>query len=334
MFEDISVVVQGPVQALSDRNQDEGITDRSLKSIRKYLPGATIILSTWHGQDLSDLDYDELVLCDDPGQNIRQFSAKGEPHYFNNNRQIVSTLEGLKKVKTKYAVKLRSDNYLQSNEFVSYQSKYNQHGDNKLFEERVVVSDIFTRKYAKGIRVSFHISDFFYFGRTKDLLTLWDIDFEEDYVPELGKERDASFPNYLVDCTQMLFIRSISKFSNNIVFNHLTESRYQTYSDKIIADNLIILDEARLNLGMPSKFLGKARISKEKGRCAMFRFYEWEYLYRKYCDPSYDISSSSQDILTNTFNRLRYIFPRKFETYFSLLKRHYMYFRSRNRSRR
>jgi hypothetical protein len=62
---DITVVVQGPVQALPDRDQDEGITQLCLRSVRELLPGARIILSTWDQQDLDGLDYDELVINTD-----------------------------------------------------------------------------------------------------------------------------------------------------------------------------------------------------------------------------------------------------------------------------
>ena len=56
---DISIVVQGAV--------DPKNTPKCLTSIRKYLPGAEIILSTWEGTDCTGLDYDVLVLNKDPG---------------------------------------------------------------------------------------------------------------------------------------------------------------------------------------------------------------------------------------------------------------------------
>ena len=50
----ISVVVQGQVR--------DGEIEVCLSSIRKYLPGATIILSTWDGSNVKGLDYDKLIL--------------------------------------------------------------------------------------------------------------------------------------------------------------------------------------------------------------------------------------------------------------------------------
>lgn len=57
-FSDISVVVQGPVQSFQDREQEPGITQKCLESVRQHLPGSTLILSTWPGQELAGLDYD------------------------------------------------------------------------------------------------------------------------------------------------------------------------------------------------------------------------------------------------------------------------------------
>ena len=55
---DISVVVQGAI--------DKGYTPLCLKSIIKYLPESEIILSTWEGREVDNLDYDVLILSEDP----------------------------------------------------------------------------------------------------------------------------------------------------------------------------------------------------------------------------------------------------------------------------
>ena len=55
---DISVVVQGAI--------DKGYTPLCLKSIIKYLPESEIILSTWEGSEVDNLDYDVLILSEDP----------------------------------------------------------------------------------------------------------------------------------------------------------------------------------------------------------------------------------------------------------------------------
>ena len=166
----ITVVIQGPVIASNDRAMDEGITQKAISSIRDHLPGSTIILSTWYGQPIEGLDIDELVLNDDPGGNIIEYNTSGKPVFVNENRQIVSTKNGLHKVTTEYAIKLRSDNFLSSDNFKALLIKYKKRASQcELFEERVVINSMFTREVSRGFATVFHPSDFFYFGKTNDL---------------------------------------------------------------------------------------------------------------------------------------------------------------------
>ena len=90
---DISVIVQGPIMGGAER-----LTGRAIESVRRVLPGAEIILSTWHGSDTGALACDALVLSDDPGATnwLRRGDAAALDKKLNNgNRQIVSTRAGL-----------------------------------------------------------------------------------------------------------------------------------------------------------------------------------------------------------------------------------------------
>ena len=48
----ISVVVQGAIGTN---------TEQCLQSVRRFLPSAEIVLSTWVGADTTNLDYDKLI---------------------------------------------------------------------------------------------------------------------------------------------------------------------------------------------------------------------------------------------------------------------------------
>jgi len=324
-FDDITVVVQGPVQGLVDRTQEEGITKKCLNSVRKHLPGAKIILSTWHNQDLNDLDYDQLVLCEDPGVNIRQYKTNGSPKPYNNNRQIISTVEGLKQVNTKYAIKLRSDNYLTSNEFVSLQTKFQKRCKQYHFlEERVVVVNSFTRKYAKGHKVAFHLSDFFYFGLTTDLLKLWDLPLIANFEQQKNQPYSPCYPNYIIDCTQLFWLLALEKFDSSIKLDHLLDNSPQKLKQSEIcyANNLIIGSPEDIGLGLGEKFAnGKVRISRERGKCAHIYFHEWHELYKKYCDSDSVINYPTRLKIRLLINRIKYVFPIYPETKLRLLKR-------------
>lgn len=313
---DITVVVQGPVQTFSDREQELGITQKCLNSIRQFLPGAKIILSTWHNQDLTDLDYDQLVLCDDPGTNIRAYNLDGTPQTFNNNRQIVSTLSGLHHVSTPYAMKLRSDNYLISDAFIHLQQAFPKRCEkDRFFKERIVVVNTFTRRYAKGLPVIFHMSDFFYFGRTEDVIACWDMPLVEDFIATKKEPYNVGFPDYSIDCTQMLFIRAMQKFDSAFTLNGLLDNKLdkKILSDRCFANNFVIADPQQVGIGLCRKFAVKARVSRTKGKVAHWQFKEWQQLYKKYCDPNFDLQYSTFAQCKLFLLRCLYVFPARLE---------------------
>lgn len=323
-FDDITVVVQGPVQTFKDRPQEENITNKCLLSVREWLPGAKIILSTWENQDLEGLDYDELVISQDPGPNCRNYTMKGTAQYYNNNRQIVSSLAGLKRVKTRYALKLRSDNFLTSNDFVSLQQAYTERSQEyKYLEERVVVCNVFTRKYAKGYPVAFHLSDFFYFGLTKDVLAFWDIALFKEFVAKDAGVINDGFPDYVVDCTQAFFLEAMSKFDASIKLKSMLDNDPAKIEQSVrcYANNLVIAEPEMLGLGLCQKFLGKARVSRAKGKSSHYQFFEWLELYKQYCDSTVDTSHYRFAKFKLWLQRIYYVFPARIETSIKLLKR-------------
>ena len=165
---DISVVVQGAV--------DKYITPLCLASIREHLPGAEIILSTWEGTNVEGLDYDQVLLNKDPGGYDywnQEYTIKG-----NTNRQIYSTIQGLRTAKGKYAAKVRTDFVFESAGFISWFNKYPARNDEySFFESKVICCDNFSRdpRYQhrlRFLRLVLHPSDFFFFGYKDDLIKI------------------------------------------------------------------------------------------------------------------------------------------------------------------
>jgi len=319
--QDITVVVQGPVQVYKDRPQDEGITCRCLGSIRDFLPGARIILSTWPDQNLDGFDYDELVINDDPGPNIVHYYRNGKPNYQNYNRQIVSTINGLKRVETRYAMKLRSDNFLTGDEFKWLPAKFPQRVDDyKLFEQRVVMVNTFGRNYSKGLKVAFHPSDFFYFGLTRDLVDIWDIPLFQDveFDPaKLGVVQHPCSPLYIPDATQELWLKSINKhLERKVVLRHthdIADGKLEM-SDRILANNTIIASPAEIGVSMPMKFAHLTGTDKWSFRYSFISFKEWQALYRRWCDRGYPDPMTLADAATLWMMRLIFVRSRGPET--------------------
>ena len=139
---------------------DRKYTIKCLKSIRKKLPRAEIVLSTWEETDVSGLDYDVLVLNKDPGAYV--FTSDGKKQ--NQNRQILSTKNGIKKTSRKYVLKIRSDMKIMGTRFLSYFDKYNCFEDKyRIFEKRILISSYFTRDSRVASWI-YHPSDWCFSG--------------------------------------------------------------------------------------------------------------------------------------------------------------------------
>ena len=325
---DITVVVQGPVDTFAGRPQEEGITRRCLASVRRFLPEAHLVLSTWEGQTLAGLDYDELVLSPDPGGNIVSYKRDGSPRRLNHNRQIVSTMAGLRRVATPYAMKLRSDNALSGCGFIDLQQRYRRRcADLRWFGERVVLTNTFTRKYAKGHRVAFHASDFFAFGRTEDVRDLWAVPLFEDLDPNpaflsMSQPYYPGAPEYERDATQDLFLRFVNK-RLKVSLAHLLDSddlRMDQW-EQLLANNFVVAEPERIGLHLGAKFLQKVRISTRKGRAGFYTYPEWQRLYQYYCDPQFEVVEDVGDKVNRILARAYGVWMKRLNTWFSLRKR-------------
>ncbi|WP_318441507.1 WavE lipopolysaccharide synthesis family protein [Photobacterium leiognathi] len=284
-FSYISVVIQGPVNSYQERKQEEGVTKKCIESIRRYLPGSKVILSTWEGQNCEGLEPDILLLNKDPGGNIVAYDEDGNSKKLNFNRQIVSTLEGLKIVKTPYVVKIRSDNFLTDNKFVFEQKKYSHRNSNdSVFDERIVINTSYFRLYADGQEVIMHPSDFFHYGRTVDVIKIWDIPLFDDLVYDLDKKglyQDNWSPYKSLHAEQVYCERWLSQLDGNAP--KLTDRYDNSYKNKkywlrFIASNFIILEPEQIGLGLVKRFKKKIKRPNE------FSYFDWLMLYKKYCD--------------------------------------------------
>ena len=160
---DISIIVQGAVKTKE--------TSKCLKSLRKWLPQAEIILSTWDGSDLKHLDnlYDKLVLNEDPGCYFGD-DILSIPQ--NLNRQLVTTQNSVKLANRKFIFKIRTDFYLEGNDFLKYWDMFPlQKNEYKIFSHRIIVSSIYSREasYTTKRPILFHPSDFYTFGLNEDI---------------------------------------------------------------------------------------------------------------------------------------------------------------------
>ena len=244
---DISVIVQGAI--------DKQNTPLCLTSIREHLPEAEIILSTWQGSDVLGLDYDELVLNVDPGA----FPYNNKPNSKMNNidRQIVTTLNGLKLATRDYAFKLRSDFILDGCDFLSY---FNQCPKSdlkyKVFEHKILSYSLFARNPRnKKHPLSFHPSDIAFLGLRSDLINLFDIPLTPKKDISFYKHKGYKYCRYAPE--QYLWINCLRKNGKYVQCDYQKHCNKQIIKDteRYIVSNFIYLDYEQFNLIPPQKLL-------------------------------------------------------------------------------
>lgn len=139
----IAVVVQGPVMAAGD------LTSECLRGLRRLLPGAQLILSTWEGSETAGLECDDVVISADPGPGVARLD--GGSMVTNVNRQIISTRAGLEPVARPYTLKSRTDLLLEHAGFLQFFGRWSRRAPGaQLFAERVLILDHFSRSPARG----------------------------------------------------------------------------------------------------------------------------------------------------------------------------------------
>lgn len=161
----LTFVIQGSIKRKEEVKQ-------SISSVRFFFPDSKIILSTWEGSDYSNLDFDELVLSKDTPLVSRFYKNLSIEN--NINRQIISTINGLRKVHTKFAAKIRTDIVLKSDNLLKILTQANERSINSFFSSKIIIPyDLSVNPYR--VKLLFHFNDWFVAGRTSDLRKLYNI---------------------------------------------------------------------------------------------------------------------------------------------------------------
>ncbi len=278
---DISVVVQS-------NTYDKQETEKCLKSVRKYLPDAEVILSTWEGCDVDHLDYDVLVTGKDPG-GVDMLPIINETN--NVNRHIISTINGLKKANRKYILKLRADLTLNGSGFLScfnnpIVQNLKREKEYSIFNNRIITDSCFTRNSEYNsctqIGLCFHPSDLWFFGEKDDLETLFDIPLQEKFIAEVnGQKFQYRTPE------QYTWTSCLEKHNWHIYMDTCLYNTPYTceISLKSIVNNFFILNHNKTGIQFPKTF------KKYPKRAFKYVLSTKRYLelYQSYYDPSYKL---------------------------------------------
>lgn len=160
-----TIVIQGPAHELL------------LRSVPEYIKKFPVIISTWKPKNIEEFNLLNKVAEFTPIICQEEYT----PEWFNRGniyKQTVTTLGGLYEVKTKLALKVRSDSYYSLIE----------NAVNKITTDKLLSSRIF-----ENTQYSFHISDYILGGTTESLIKTFE--FVEVLCRYTPKNEDARLPD-------------------------------------------------------------------------------------------------------------------------------------------
>ena len=281
---DFSVIIQGPILGKPGESSEMQLTMNCIESVRIVLPGSEIIVSTWVGSDISHLDYDKVVYSEDPGAiTYNDFELKDV--FNNNNRQIVSTINGLNLSTKKYSIKLRPDFVFENSNFIEFIGKYEMSYKFKFFKNKIIVLTLASRDSSKT-PLLFAISDLFQVGLTEDLKKLWNIPLQPEPYTTRAFPYEKQFLNdpfknnqYKMKYSSEQYIwYSFAKLNNlDISLKYFCEIPINKIGKSIISivDNFAIYNPEQLGVKPPKKLMHSLDL--------MISNSKWQFMYEKIC---------------------------------------------------
>ena len=162
ILEQLTIVFQGKLH-----NKGAKSTEELIKSYIQYYPKVNIVISTWKGEVISSYlkENCKVVFSEDPGRVVDWQSNKPN----NVNRQIVSSLNGIKIVESKYVLKLRTDCSVNLDLISKIFIKYCNN------DKKVIISNLTSKNPRYVNKLYYHFCDWIYFGKTDEVIKFFDI---------------------------------------------------------------------------------------------------------------------------------------------------------------
>ena len=238
-----------------------------------------------------DVGADEVVAVPGPGGVASSRPPGGEKN--NVNRQIANTAAGLKKVRTPYALKLRSDFLLTGNGFLRYFDAFPAADEAySAFGHKLLACCYFARNPRSDMPFPFHPSDLAFFGRTEDLLRLYDIPLmtrEQAYWNRQDRHQYQYVPE------QYLFINCLKRggFAPECGFYNDCREAGVAQTERFFASDFIFLTFEQFNL-RPTKATFDMAVHPNAFR-SCYTHIEWRRLYRDYADAAHVVPERDEE---------------------------------------
>ncbi len=273
----ISVVIQGAIGG-------DDLPEQVVQSARRHLPGCEVILSTWDGERELSAPVDQRVESEDPGapwQIHEEWPA-------NTNRLLRSTVAGLKACSRPYALKLRTDTPLAGNEFLAEFQRYPERSSAlRLLHDRIVVINFYCWNPELRPFGLFCVADTVNFGRTEDLLDVWERPLDEEPANSTWFESHprpdpdpAPWAGFRYTPEQLLWLGFLRKHVQ-LPFEHFNDvtPTSELLSELSIANNVVIVERDQFGVELP-KFAGREPLEPE----ALISHEMWrQEFYERHC---------------------------------------------------
>lgn len=285
--EQVGVVVQGPVIGRPTEPPDQRHTERVLRSVRRAVPGAQVVLSTWKGSDLTGLDVDLVVLNDDPGPTRLRGPSSS---WLNNvNRQVVSTRAGLERINRPLAMKLRSDLELVDGRALSLFGGWPARAPKlQVFRERILVPSFYTFRHGRVFdRFPYQVSDWFQLGLHEDLLDLWS-------TPQWDVSFEWLLGRRTVSVEQWIWMSLLNRHDEDARFDRPDLTAHSALS---VVNNTVVLEHEDLGL----RFLKFEPALRH--RVALLTHGEWQRQYERCCLGKHRYAADPQGVLRTVVAR-------------------------------
>lgn len=296
---EISVVIQGLY--------NPEITPVCLKSIKKHLPNAEVILSLSEQPEktVATDGIDKLIVSEKSP--IFPYSSEQNAPKNTVNPQIVSTVAGLKAATRPYTLKIRTDFALKSDNFLKYfdDCPMSDPG-HKIFDHKIIDCSYFARHPERSRYLAYHPSDIALFGKTSDLLNLFDVPLMTENESGYWKKEDISYCRYTPE--QHIFINCLRKNGKKIDYDHTEESITRENiieTEKYFASNFIFLGYNRFGLVPPDKFWDFSKNNYYN----TITYIEGLLLYQRHVDPAYPVPKKDNErrFINKSYKKKRFL---------------------------
>jgi hypothetical protein len=282
--EQICFIVQGPIYKDIDVS-----TKKTIESIRKFYPKSFVVLSTWENEIISDLDYDKLVLSKDI-EGIKMLDIWNErPISVNTNRQIVSTMNAIKKTNKPYIAKIRSDSLITNSNLKELLKQDYESFKNTFFENRILSLPALNPKkpLIGGKKVKIHSSltlpDWYFIGQYNDIYNFFDLELQHEKDLKGDKINGLHCMQNNLSSEQYLFFKFFQKNNQDI---KIEVSENKLYGDVHKINELLVSNfsfHSSKELGISNQKYPKSSYGSEPILSSgLFTRNEWIRMYNNH----------------------------------------------------